>query len=174
MFLLRGCDTLRVTLCPGVVGKELYHALRIAGTQARPQLRRIEFPCNILNRHSYGFAALQLGGKTLATLPDYCLSAGDFPLTSEEDFDNFGGSPDLKLEKKGRYPNTLTSWFRARFARVLGLCMHIWRGVLRASGKGSVTPVASGRAAQLWPGRRQLSTVPGRSFGQGSAKKPES
>ena len=113
VFLLRGCDTLRVTLCPGVVGKELYHALRIAGTQARPQLRRIEFPCNILNRHSYGFAALQLGGKTLATLPDYCLSAGDFPLTSEEDFDNFGGSPDLKLEKKGRYPNTLTSWFRA-------------------------------------------------------------
>ena len=93
VFLLRGCDTLRVTLCPGVVGKELYHALRIAGTQARPQLRRIEFPCNILNRHSYGFAALQLGGKTLATLPDYCLSAGDFPLTSEEDFDNFGGSP---------------------------------------------------------------------------------
>ncbi|CAE7259655.1 unnamed protein product [Symbiodinium sp. KB8] len=92
----------------GVVGKELYHALRIAGTQARP-----EFPCNIQNRHSYGFAALQLGGKTLATVPDYCLSAGDFPLTSEEDFDNFGGSPDLKLEKKGRYPNTLTSWFRA-------------------------------------------------------------
>ena len=113
MFLLRGCDTLRVTLCPGVAGKELYHALRIAGTQARPQLRRIEFPCNIQNRHSYGFAALQLGGKTLATIPDYCLSAGDFPLTSEEDFDNFGGSPDLKLEKKGRYPNTLTSWFRA-------------------------------------------------------------
>ena len=113
VFLLRGCDTLRVTLCPGVVGKELYHALRIAGTQARPQLRRIEFPCNIQNRHSYGFAALQLGGKTLATIPDYCLSAGDFPLTSEEDFDNFGGSPDLKLEKKGRYPNTLTSWFRA-------------------------------------------------------------
>ncbi|CAE7828818.1 unnamed protein product, partial [Symbiodinium necroappetens] len=108
-----GCDTLRVTLCPGVVGKELYHALRIAGTQARPQLRRIEFPCNIQNRHSYGFAALQLGGKTLATIPDYCLSAGDFPLTSEEDFDNFGGTPDLKLEKKGRYPNTLTSWFRA-------------------------------------------------------------
>ena len=113
VFLLRGCDTLRVTLCPGVAGKELYHALRIAGTQARPQLRRIEFPCNIQNRHSYGFAALQLGGKTLATIPDYCLSAGDFPLTSEEDFDNFGGSPDLKLEKKGRYPNTLTSWFRA-------------------------------------------------------------
>ena len=44
VFLLRGCDTLRVTLCPGVAGKELYHALRIAETQARPQLRRIEFP----------------------------------------------------------------------------------------------------------------------------------
>ncbi|CAE7766394.1 rnf213a [Symbiodinium sp. CCMP2592] len=95
--------------------KELFHALRIAGTQARPQLRKIEFPCscNIQNRHSYGFAALQLGGKTLNTLPEYCLSAGDFPLTSEEDFDNYGGSPDLKLERKGRYPNTLTSWFRA-------------------------------------------------------------
>ncbi|CAE7545999.1 unnamed protein product [Symbiodinium sp. CCMP2592] len=113
VFLLRGCDSLSVTLCPGVVGKELFHALRIAGTQARPQLRKIEFPCNIQNRHSYGFAALQLGGKTLNTLPEYCLSAGDFPLTSEEDFDNYGGSPDLKLERKGRYPNTLTSWFRA-------------------------------------------------------------
>ncbi|CAE7435441.1 unnamed protein product [Symbiodinium sp. CCMP2592] len=113
VFLLRGCDTLSVTLCPGVVGKELFHALRIAGTQARPQLRKIEFPCNIQNRHSYGFAALQMGGKTLSTLPEYCLSAGDFPLISEEDFDNYGGSPDLKLERKGRYPNTLTSWFRA-------------------------------------------------------------
>ncbi|CAK9112089.1 Uncharacterized protein SCF082_LOCUS51984, partial [Durusdinium trenchii] len=113
VFLLRGCDTLSVTLCPGVVGKELFHALRIAGTQARPQLRRIEFPCNIQNRHSYGFAAVQIGGKSPNTIPEYCLSAGDFPLTSEEDFDNYGGTPDLKLEKKGRYPNTLTSWFRA-------------------------------------------------------------
>ena len=40
VFLLKTCDTLNVTLCPGVVGKELYHAVRIAGTQARPQLRQ--------------------------------------------------------------------------------------------------------------------------------------
>ena len=126
VFLLRGCDTLRVTLCPGVVGKELYHALRIAGTQARPQLRRIEFPCNIQNRHSYGFAALQLGGKTLATIPDYCLSAGDFPLTSEEDFDNFGGTPDLKLEKKGEIPQHPHLLVSRCPARGLGFLLHLW------------------------------------------------
>ena len=48
--------------------------------------------------------ALQLGAKTPASLPEYCLSAGDFPLTSEEDFDTFGGPPDLKMEKKGKTP----------------------------------------------------------------------
>ena len=70
---------------------------------------------------------MQLGAKTLATLPEYCLSAGDFPLTSEEDFDNYGGTPDLKLEF-GRYPNTLTTWFRAAlretwaFSCIFGEC----------------------------------------------------
>ena len=44
VFLLRGCDTLKITLCPGVVGKELFHALRIAGTQARPTAQEDRVP----------------------------------------------------------------------------------------------------------------------------------
>ena len=34
--LMRGCDALTVSVCPSTVGKELFHALKKAGTQGRP------------------------------------------------------------------------------------------------------------------------------------------
>ena len=46
-------------------------------------------------------------------MPEYSLSVADFPLTSEEDFDNFVPPPDSRLEKRPRHPTTLTAWFRA-------------------------------------------------------------
>ena len=112
VFLLRGCDHFQVALCPAAVGKELFHALKTAGAQARPQLRALKFPATLSNRHCYGIAALQIGGKDLKQVPDYALSAADFPLVTEEEFDAFASPPDHKLEKRPRAPVTLSAWFR--------------------------------------------------------------
>ena len=112
VYLVRGCDALTVPLGKATVGKELYHSLKATSTQGRPQLRMMQFPVNINNRVAYGLASLSLGGKDIKSLPDYCLSAADFPLTSEEGFDGWTGCPDQKLEKRPKPPMTLNAWYR--------------------------------------------------------------
>ena len=110
LFLARGCDSLSVPLGEATVGKELFHALRNTATQDRPLLRSLKFPINITNRFAFGVCSLCIGGK--GSLPDYALCVGDFPATSEEDFDFYSTPGDVKLEKKPRSPSTLTLWFR--------------------------------------------------------------
>eukprot|EP00438_Fugacium_kawagutii_P010033 Skav212665 [mRNA] locus=scaffold1227:565246:577475:+ [translate_table: standard] len=112
VFLVRGCDALTVALGKATVGKELFHSLRATSTQGRPRLRLMQFPVNINNRVAYGLSSLSLGGKDTKALPDYCLSAADFPLTSEEEFDGWTGCFDLKLEKRPKPPMTLNAWYR--------------------------------------------------------------
>ena len=109
MYLVRGCDSLTVPLGAATVGKELYHSLRATSTQGR-------FPVNINNRVAYGITSLSFGGKDLKSLPDYCLSAADFPLTSEEEFDGWSGCADMKLEKRPKPPMTLNAWNALRQA----------------------------------------------------------
>ena len=72
-----------------------------------------------------GFAAVQPEAE-------YCLSAGDFPLTSEEDSLRFeiGKEGPLSEFPHGRVPSRIT--------RSLGLFMHIWRGILRPSRGGGL------------------------------------
>ena len=72
----------------------------------------MQFPVNISNRIAYGLASMSLGGKDVKSVPDHCLSAADFPLTSEEEFDNWSGCADLKLEKRPKIPMTLNAWYR--------------------------------------------------------------
>eukprot|EP00959_Pyramimonas_sp_CCMP1952_P036111 755470-Pyramimonas_sp.AAC.1 len=60
--MARGCDYYTVTLCPGLLGKDAFHALRSMGQNSRPLFRSIEFPTNITNSIAYGFAAFQHGG----------------------------------------------------------------------------------------------------------------
>ena len=112
VYLTRGCDAFTVPVGTATAGKELYHALRATATQGRPQLRAIQFPVNINNRIAYGMASMSFGGKDARAIPEYNLSAADFPLTSEEEFDNFLGSTDLKLEKRPKMPLTLNHWYR--------------------------------------------------------------
>lgn len=112
VFLLRGCDKLTVPVGNSTVGKELYHSLKSTSTQGRPQLRSIQFPVNINNRVAFGLASLSFGGKDTRALPDHCLSAADFPLTSEEDFDRYTGTVDQKLEKRPKHPASLAQWYR--------------------------------------------------------------
>ena len=78
----------------------------------RPQLRAIQFPVNIGNRIAFGLASMSIGGRDLRTLPDYSVAASDFPLTTEEDFDSYGGAPDSKMEKRLKAPSTLSHWYR--------------------------------------------------------------
>lgn len=110
VFLVRGCDTLTVPMGEATVGKELFHALRSIATQSRPLLRGMKFPVNITNRFAFGVASMTIGGKGAA--PDFALTAGDFPQTSEEDFDLYVLPSDTKLEKRPRAPVTLSVWFR--------------------------------------------------------------
>ena len=112
VFLVRGCDALTVSLGKATVGKELFHSLKATSTQGRPQLRVMQFPVNISNRIAYGLASMSLGGKDAKTVPEFCLSVADFPLTSEEDFDGWTGCSDLKLEKRPKPPMTLNAWYR--------------------------------------------------------------
>lgn len=112
VYLVRGCDAFSVSLGAATVGKELFHALRATSTQGRPQLRAMQFPVNISNRIAYGLAAMSIGGKDVKSLPEYCISAADFPLTGEEEFDIWTGSSDLKLEKRPKPPVTLNGWYR--------------------------------------------------------------
>ena len=112
VLLARGCDAFNVSLGAATVGKELFHALRATCTQGRPQLRAMQFPVNISNRIAYGLAAMRIGGKDIKSLPEYCISAADFPLTGEEEFDNWAGCADLKLEKRPKVPVTLNAWYR--------------------------------------------------------------
>ena len=97
VLLVRGCGAFNVSL---------------TSTQGRPQLRAMQFPVNISNRIAYGLAAMRIGGKDIKSLPEYCISAADFPLTGEEEFDSWAGCADLKLEKRPKVPVTLNAWYR--------------------------------------------------------------
>ena len=112
VFLVRGCDALTVSVGVATVGKELYYALKSTATQGRPQLRAIQFPVNIGNRLAFGLASMSIGGRDIRTLADYCVAASDFPLTTEEDFDSYGGASDSKMEKRLKAPSTLSHWYR--------------------------------------------------------------
>eukprot|EP00438_Fugacium_kawagutii_P035674 Skav231659 [mRNA] locus=scaffold823:44885:57127:- [translate_table: standard] len=112
IYLVRGCDALTVPLGRATVGKELFHSLRATSTQGRPQLRVMQFPVNINNRVAYGLSSMSIGGKDSKSVPDFCLSVADFPLTSEEEFDGWVGCTDMKLEKRPKPPMTLNAWYR--------------------------------------------------------------
>ena len=112
VYLARACDNFRISLAPGILGKECLHALRGAAAHSRPLLRQLKLPVNLTNRICYGLAAFQIGGRDVASLPRYSLSAADFPPTSEEEFDAWRPPADTKLEKRPRAPNTLVTWHR--------------------------------------------------------------
>ena len=110
VFLVRGCDTLTVPSGEATVGKELFHTLRNMATQSRPLLRSLKFPINISNRFAFGVCSLTIGGW--GQIAEHALTSGDFPQTSEEDYDMFTPPTDIKLEKKPRPPTSLSLWYR--------------------------------------------------------------
>eukprot|EP00959_Pyramimonas_sp_CCMP1952_P194925 4076256-Pyramimonas_sp.AAC.1 len=85
--MVRGCDYYTVTLCPGLLGKDAFHASRSVGQNSRPLFRSITFPTNITNSIAHVFAAFQHGGRDHLRLPDYCLGRANFPRATEADVD---------------------------------------------------------------------------------------
>ena len=112
VFMARACDNLTVTLCPNVVEKEAFHALRSASQNSRPLMHSIKFPTNITNAIAYGYASFQHGGRCHETLPDHCLSCANFPHTTEANLDKCILSKDYKIETRPSHATTLSLWFR--------------------------------------------------------------
>eukprot|EP00959_Pyramimonas_sp_CCMP1952_P283395 5924505-Pyramimonas_sp.AAC.1 len=107
-----GCDYYAVTLCPGLLGKGAYHALRSVGQNFRPLFWSIKFPANIANSIGHGYAAFQHGGRDHIHLLDYCLSCANFPKATEADMDNYAPPKDYKLEARPRHAPTPQHWFQ--------------------------------------------------------------
>jgi hypothetical protein len=125
LFMLRGCDAFSVSLGERTLGRDLFHFLRNTGAHARPEMRRIKFPVNLYNRVCFGLASLNVGAKTVAGLPDYCLGARDFPLTSEASFDSYVQTANLNLEKPIKGTMTLNNWFRCAIRQCWALsCVY--------------------------------------------------
>ena len=76
-------------------------------------MKAIQFPVNIDNRIAYGMPALAIGGRCHLSAAEWrSLGTGDFPQTSEEQFDSFRPSNGNTLEKKLRHATTLLAWHR--------------------------------------------------------------
>jgi hypothetical protein len=110
VYLARGCDEMEVSLCEGLLGRDLYDGLRRAGDGARALLTMVKWPVPINVRIAYGFASGNLGGRDIDTMPEWSLSAADFWPATQEVFDDFVPSADHKREKRPRYPQTMAQW----------------------------------------------------------------
>ena len=63
VYLARGCDTLTVEVCGGVLGRELFNSLKRACEQAKRLLQQVRWPTTVTNHICYGVASLSWGGK---------------------------------------------------------------------------------------------------------------
>ena len=70
VFITRAADHLTVSLCPGIVEKDAFHALREAGEVARPLLRKLQLRVNLTNAVCYACAGFAWGGRDHRSLPD--------------------------------------------------------------------------------------------------------
>ena len=62
-------------------------------------MKTIQFPMDITNRIAYGMSALAIGGRCHLSAAGWSLGTGDFPQTSEEQFDSFRPSNGNLLRK---------------------------------------------------------------------------
>ena len=112
VYYARACDNFHVTLCSGVLGRTTFNALGNIASQGRSLMKTFQFPMNITNRIAYGMSALAIGGRCHLSAAEWSLGTGDFPQTSEEQFDSYRPSNGNLLEKKPRHATTLLAWHR--------------------------------------------------------------
>lgn len=101
-----------MSLCEGLLGRDLYEGLRRAGDGARALLTMIKWPVPINVRIAYGLAAGCQGGRNSDHLAEWSLSPADFWNSTQEEFDDFVPRSDNNREKRPRSPATMAQWAR--------------------------------------------------------------
>ena len=112
MFIIRGCDTFDVQVCPGVLGRELFNSMKMMGDTMRHLLLITKFPVPMFNRIAFGFAASAFGGRNPQNAPPYCLTAADFQHYSVDFMDNWVPPAGVEREKRPQYPTSIDKWVR--------------------------------------------------------------
>ena len=112
VYLARGLDTFDVQVCEGLTGRELYDNIKRAGDCARDLMSKVNWPTPITNRMAYGITSLSWGGRTGPQALQHCLTAADFPWTSQEVFDDWIPTEGNQREIRAKYPQTVAVWKR--------------------------------------------------------------
>jgi len=99
-----------VTVCPGLVGRDLLNGLRRAGDGGRALLMDAGWPVPMTNAIAYGLASGSWGGRDVASAAEWSLLVSNFPWCDQEAFDDFRPPADLKREPRPRLPTTMAQW----------------------------------------------------------------
>ena len=112
-----------MSVCEGLLGRDLYDGLRRAGDGARAVLTMARWPVPINNRVAYGFASGSQGCRDLASAAEWSLTAADFWPVTQEAFDNFVLASYHKREGRPKYPQTMSQWAKCadNFVRAFSL-----------------------------------------------------
>ncbi len=101
---------MQVSLCEGLVGRDLYDGLRRAGDGACALLTPSRWPVPIIVRLACGLAAGVHGGRSHEGTPEWSINVSDFWPVTQEDFDDFVPAAVHKREKRPRAPHTMAQW----------------------------------------------------------------
>ena len=112
VYLARGCNTLRVEVCPDATGKELFDGLKRACGHSKALIQSIEWPCLITNAIAYGLAAMAHGGKDHLTMAPWALGVAHAVTATPRDFDSYDMPKDDKIEPKPRHPTHFATWLK--------------------------------------------------------------
>ena len=77
VFLARGCDKHRVAVCPAVVGRHLFAALKTAAVGAGGKMRELGWNQLMRNRLALGITGDLWGGRSVASLEACSMAAAD-------------------------------------------------------------------------------------------------
>ena len=104
----RGFDNFTVTLCPGVVGKQLALGLKALNERLRPLYDLHQLPTGFPNRFCIGASCLTWGGRPKED--DWAISEADFPSWTPSEFDKFSPTAGWALETKKKPSQHVETW----------------------------------------------------------------
>ena len=108
VFVARYFNNFHVSLCPGVVGKQLATGLKSLNDRLRPLYESIGLPNGFTNRVCLGAANFAWGGRTGDS--DHVLSEQDFTSWTPHQFDSYIPPADWTLETKSRQSGHIETW----------------------------------------------------------------
>ena len=112
VLLARACDQHAVAICPQVLGRPLYTALKEAAIGAGGALRAVGWSLPMRNRLAHGLAGGYWGGRNVGVCEKWSLTAADFPGATTQELDDHLVPQDDTLEARPRNPATWDDWLR--------------------------------------------------------------